>query len=59
MKKINNDYKSLVNVWKLKDQAYKEVAGLSLINALKKRLNDAIDTTATYDFKLTNIYKNK
>ena len=57
MKKINNDCKSLVDVWKLKEKAYEEVKNLSLTKALKKRLNDSLSTTASYAFKLTSINK--
>jgi len=57
MKKINNDCKSLVDVWKLKEKAYEEVKNLSLTKALKKRLNDSLSTTASYALKLTSINK--
>ena len=57
MKKINNDYKSLVDVWKLKENSYEEVKNLSLTKALQKRLNDSLTTTASYDLKLTSINK--
>ncbi len=36
------DSKAMREVWKWKDEAYKEVAHLSLDAALKKRLDDCV-----------------
>jgi len=44
--KTTEDTRALQEVWEWKEQAFQEVQGLPVKEALKKRLDDAIRTAA-------------
>ena len=50
--KKNEDPQSLREVWEWKEQAFQEVKGLSVPDALKKRLDDALRTAAAVKSEL-------
>ena len=50
--KTSEDPRSLREVWEVKEQAFQEVQGFSVADALKMRLDDAIRTAAAVKSEL-------
>jgi hypothetical protein len=53
--KMNDISKSLRELWEIKDECYKEVSGLPIKDALRKRLKDSMDTLKRLGFKSTSL----
>lgn len=56
---MKNKYesKSLSEVWEIKDSAMQETAGLSLSDAILKRIKDSVKTTKKLKLKMTQVKK--
>lgn len=54
-KEAKYDLKSLSEVWEIKDSAMHETTGLSLSDAILKRIKDSVKTTKKLKLKTTQV----